>query len=359
MQITIEDILPMNKGTQAYTEYSFDERVLNHMMDTPGADDWKMGHIHSHNTMNVFFSGTDWSELEDNAPNHNIYLSLIVNNFMDFCAKVAFTIDSGETTYTAKDEDGVRYEYSVQSEASTKLVTYDCNISSPASRIVVEQDFADKVEGIIKDAEAKTRPVINSRVPAHTTRITTTRQTQSMLGKLNQGSKWVNGSYDSEEEDEFWQEALYGRHPLLVEIEEEAEEEFMTGFPEEDPEEDEEMQIMEDFGMFVMNIGQDHSVYKDIFGILEFYRSYNPTPLSLAAKIIEAYVPAYNTFFVPVKDAKEKVDMYIDVTVGLIEHYENCKYISNVKYERDVLTAVIAALTSMLEKYKNYESVTT
>ena len=53
MQITIEDILPMNKGTQAYTEYSFDERVLNHMMDTPGADDWKMGHIHSHNTMNV------------------------------------------------------------------------------------------------------------------------------------------------------------------------------------------------------------------------------------------------------------------------------------------------------------------
>lgn len=47
-------------------------------------EECRIGHIHSHNTMGVFFSGTDWGELEDNAPNHNYYLSLIVNNFMDF-----------------------------------------------------------------------------------------------------------------------------------------------------------------------------------------------------------------------------------------------------------------------------------
>ena len=59
----------------------------------------------------VFFSGTDWSELEDNASNHNYYLSLIVNNFMDFCAKVCFIAEAKNETFNfeAKDEQGKRY----------------------------------------------------------------------------------------------------------------------------------------------------------------------------------------------------------------------------------------------------------
>ena len=43
---------------------------------------WKVGHIHSHNVMRVFFSGTDMDELHDNAPSHNFYVSLIVNNLL-------------------------------------------------------------------------------------------------------------------------------------------------------------------------------------------------------------------------------------------------------------------------------------
>ena len=87
-KIILEDILPLNKGTQAYTEYTFDERVIEHMEENEHLEECRMGHIHSHNTMGVFFSATDWSELEDNVVNHNYYLSLIVNNFMDFCAKL-------------------------------------------------------------------------------------------------------------------------------------------------------------------------------------------------------------------------------------------------------------------------------
>jgi len=47
MVLTVEDILPMNKGTQAYTEYTLDERVIDYMMDNETMEKgWKMGHKH-------------------------------------------------------------------------------------------------------------------------------------------------------------------------------------------------------------------------------------------------------------------------------------------------------------------------
>jgi hypothetical protein len=150
MVLTLQDILPMQKGTATYTEYSFDERVIEYMMDNETMEKgWKLGHIHSHNTMAVFFSGTDWSELEDNAPNHNFYLSLIVNNFMDFCAKVCFIAESDSTKqfdFVAKDENGKKYIYKAEEYEvkERKLIVYDCAITSPKNDIVVDDTFASK-----------------------------------------------------------------------------------------------------------------------------------------------------------------------------------------------------------------------
>lgn len=87
-----EKLLPMDVGTSGYTEYEFSP-------DSPHFDEWcdaleagkKIGHIHTHHNMGTFFSGTDMSELHDNAPNHNFYLSLIVDYKAHdkWCAKVA------------------------------------------------------------------------------------------------------------------------------------------------------------------------------------------------------------------------------------------------------------------------------
>jgi hypothetical protein len=54
--------------------------------------------------MNVFFSGTDMGELNDNSPKHNIYLSLIVNNYLDMTAKLAFI--GKPYSYVCKDDKG-------------------------------------------------------------------------------------------------------------------------------------------------------------------------------------------------------------------------------------------------------------
>ena len=111
--------------------------------------------------MEVYFSGTDWSELEDNSPHHNFYLSLIVNNFMDFCAKVAFIAKPDELS--AKDEKGGSYKIKINETTSgDKLMTYDCTIKSPSVGIVVEDKFNDNVKYIIDEAEK--RPVVNTTI---------------------------------------------------------------------------------------------------------------------------------------------------------------------------------------------------
>src|SRR5690606_24878523 len=91
--------------------------------------------IHSHNNMKVFFSVTDMAELDDNSPSHNFYLSLIVNNVMDFMAKISFIATAeikGEVDYVALDEDGNEYkiESTVLRAKKEKLFIYDCSIES-------------------------------------------------------------------------------------------------------------------------------------------------------------------------------------------------------------------------------------
>ena len=55
-KIILEDILPLHKGTATYTEYTFDERVVEYLMENEHLEECKMGHIHSHNTMGKLFA---------------------------------------------------------------------------------------------------------------------------------------------------------------------------------------------------------------------------------------------------------------------------------------------------------------
>ena len=78
----VVDFLPMDVGTSTYTEYDHADPEDDMLMDTwdkLGVDGIRFGHIHTHHSMSTFFSGTDMSELHDNAPKYDYYLSLIVD----------------------------------------------------------------------------------------------------------------------------------------------------------------------------------------------------------------------------------------------------------------------------------------
>ena len=175
-KITLKTILPLDMGSAAYTEYNLDGRFLDFIEeDFEERCTWKLGHIHSHNTMAVFFSGTDMAELNDNAPSHNFYLSLIVNNYMDFMAKVAFTAgakkDIKQVPFFALDEEGQQYAVEKTDFVvdTTKLFVYNCAIQTPLDQVSVSEVFSAQVAKIMEPKPVKSFPQLPPKpsVPGH------------------------------------------------------------------------------------------------------------------------------------------------------------------------------------------------
>ena len=155
MVITMQNILPLDKGTSGYTEYTLDERLTDFLMDNPSHLGYKIGHIHSHNTMSVFFSGTDMEELTENSESHNYYFSFIVNNKMEMTAKVGQMAKSKTVSTTELlDDNGETYTVDFEEENKT-VVVYDCAIHNTYVS-VIDEVFKKNVEEIMKP---KPKPV--------------------------------------------------------------------------------------------------------------------------------------------------------------------------------------------------------
>ena len=175
MELNAEDIIPMDKGSAGATEYEYNKKS---MFDTSKFDDkhidyidamcdehpevleWKVGHIHSHNNMGVFFSGVDIKELEDNAKSHNFYLSLVVNNKMETVAKVISYAEAKhifEGSFKAKDENGDDYEIEKGTFNFHKTLTktFDCQIIKDEQVIRVDARFQTYVDEMIKEADSR------------------------------------------------------------------------------------------------------------------------------------------------------------------------------------------------------------
>lgn len=147
----------MDIGTAGHTEAVMDsEEVLNMYDQIPNAMQFKQGLIHTHHTMAAFFSGEDWSELNDNVGMHHYYLSLIVNNSGTYVAKVA---------YVAQNENIFKYKNSNSEEVvshytSKVMVVIDLDIMREDR--LVEPYFADRYGYIKKKVEDAKKPVVTT-----------------------------------------------------------------------------------------------------------------------------------------------------------------------------------------------------
>jgi len=157
-KIIAKDVYLMDIGTSAYTEYSFNESIMNFYDKFPEAMNYKIAHIHSHNSMNSFFSSTDNDELKDNAKNYNYYLSLIVNNKMDMVAKLAM---AGKSTQilTLKDNNGLLFnlntkEKSIIGTINVNVFPFDENLTEIEKRV---KELKDKEKEKEKDKEEERR----------------------------------------------------------------------------------------------------------------------------------------------------------------------------------------------------------
>lgn len=172
-ELYAEDIIPMDKGTGATTEYQFNDgkgndRHIDYIdevsQENPEVLEWKVGCIHSHNNMGVFFSGTDMTDLQENAKAHNFYLSVVVNNRLDIIGKVityAETEQSFDAYFIAKDENGEGYYLPEKEKVNFKkgiTKIYDCEIIREDVQPFFDERFVKYTNEIIKEAD---RPKYN------------------------------------------------------------------------------------------------------------------------------------------------------------------------------------------------------
>lgn len=88
-EATCVDIFVMDIGSSGYTEFKESPDIISYRIDHDLLDsDVQEALIHSHNTFNAFFSGTDINTLTEEGSNSNHFLSLIVNNEGSYVARV-------------------------------------------------------------------------------------------------------------------------------------------------------------------------------------------------------------------------------------------------------------------------------
>lgn len=137
LQIEVIDLIPKNVGTGAYTEFEIGssfEDVYNKYEDI-----WPvyMGLIHHHNIMGVSPSGTDTKNMEDSAPHYPFYLSIIVNNKLDWNVRICSEYIVDKTTF--KDHNGNLIEVNI---TPTKgLLMYEGSIAG--TELVIEEGWEE------------------------------------------------------------------------------------------------------------------------------------------------------------------------------------------------------------------------
>ena len=88
LEVICKDMLVMNIGESAYTEFSYDEDVAFYMAQNPELLDCYQALIHSHNNMKAFFSGTDVNTILKEGSKTDNFVSLVVNNAGQYVAIV-------------------------------------------------------------------------------------------------------------------------------------------------------------------------------------------------------------------------------------------------------------------------------
>lgn len=143
----VKDIFLMDVGSATHTEFDYDGEFIKAIEHNPDLEKCRKGLIHSHSCMNVFFSGTDDKELYDNADNHSYYLSLIVNNNLDACAKICY-ITKEKITRCFKFFKGKNIE-----EERECAISVDMYVQIEKIKIEIEKFFLDRVDEVIKKKE--------------------------------------------------------------------------------------------------------------------------------------------------------------------------------------------------------------
>lgn len=158
LEIRCVDIFPMDIGSASYTEFDMSPDVIAYMTEHPELLDCQMGLIHSHATLNTFFSGTDAKTLQEEGNDRNHFVSLIVNNAGTYTAAITRklkvrTISKKTYTYKSFDDEEKSGERAVETEEEVIAYNY-LDIVKEGEPSLSFQEIDERLDLIKKNKEA-------------------------------------------------------------------------------------------------------------------------------------------------------------------------------------------------------------
>lgn len=155
--------LPIDIGTSGYTDAKVSDHIIDVHEEFPEILESgignnpivKTGFIHTHHSMNAFFSATDMDELLSNAMFHNYYLSVIVNYRGDIIGKVGIPVKSKTNSVTSIEEiikndlgEDIVLKNTVKSDKEEDLIlTIDCEFTYGNLGDI----FENKINSLVKE----------------------------------------------------------------------------------------------------------------------------------------------------------------------------------------------------------------
>jgi hypothetical protein len=131
LRLQVIDLHPLNLGTSGSTSFKPGPEIVKYVINNDLVDCCQ-GLIHSHNVMEVFFSSTDVSTLHEQVLLTNRFLSLIVNDFGERCARLA-VLGKVQVEETCKasfvDFDGSeRLKSTKRDYLTNRCIVHECEI---------------------------------------------------------------------------------------------------------------------------------------------------------------------------------------------------------------------------------------
>ena len=141
LQLHVIDLLLKDVGTAGYTEYDWGTTLAEYFEENE--DKWPVMFfsIHSHHNMGVSPSGVDDKHLYDNISNFPFHLSVIVNNKLDFNARIATDMVIESVSVRGMDSA----YFSKQVNDGRIIVEY----SLPVSISVETEEFKEEFEKVV------------------------------------------------------------------------------------------------------------------------------------------------------------------------------------------------------------------
>ena len=135
--IIIHGVYLMDVGTATATDFKGNADVASLIVAYPELDELIFDKkyrilqckVHSHQNLNVFYSGTDQQDLEDNAKGKDLYVSIVVNNKMEFFAKACRWAKTEKFTKTVEVLKNGKYEpYTYEVNAGQEKIVQECKV---------------------------------------------------------------------------------------------------------------------------------------------------------------------------------------------------------------------------------------